>query len=161
MIILVKLFSQPMTIVVQLFFVIIRIIIITFTISTIPTVIHGFILTPFNRFPSLSSPFDSGKRCFNGFGCYARFPPSNQLAQIADAFHVGIYPESPQEVNVYFYLYTCVQPYRPTIIQWNVSDEELSQSLFDPNKRTIFIIHGFQDNYDEMNWMGVSLRLLI
>lgn len=77
------------------------------------------------------------------------------LSRLAHFAIVGLYPNAPAEVGVKFHLYSCESRYRPYVMQWNVSDGLVLGSGFDPNKRTVFIVHGFRGSYDEMNWMGV------
>jgi len=44
-------------------------------------------------------------------------------------------------------------------MKWNESDAKVKTSPYESSKRTIFIIHGFLDLYEEMGWMGVSKAL--
>ena len=92
-------------------------------------------------------------KCYDELGCFKRFPPSQAL-HLPD--FAGLYPAEPEEIDVKFYLYTCQSPYRPYIMSWNVTDKMVNESPYIPKYRTIFIVHGFRDLYQEMNWMGVS-----
>lgn len=63
---------------------------------------------------------------------------------------------NPSEINIKFFMYTCKNKYRPYEIKWDADDEYVKKSPFIKEKRTVFIIHGYLDLYEEMNWMGVS-----
>lgn len=66
----------------------------------------------------------------------------------------------PKEINVKFYMYTCKNRYRPYEINYDADDEFVKKSPFNKEKRTVFIIHGYLDLYEEMGWMGVSTKLV-
>lgn len=61
---------------------------------------------------------------------------------------------NPSEINIKFFMYTCKNKYRPYEIKWDADDEYVKKSPFIKEKRTVFIIHGYLDLYEEMNWMG-------
>ncbi|OTF77073.1 hypothetical protein BLA29_010104 [Euroglyphus maynei] len=64
------------------------------------------------------------------------------------------YPEPPEKQNVKFYLFSCNNPFNPSILSYNVSENEMKNLNYDQNRRTIFIVHGFTDYYEQVNWMG-------
>ncbi|OTF81924.1 lipase-like protein, partial [Euroglyphus maynei] len=73
---------------------------------------------------------------------------------IPSANLLGHFPESPEKINVKFHLFSCRDRYNPTILPFNATERDLQRINYDPKKRTIFVIHGFLDNYDQFNWMG-------
>ena len=96
-----------------------------------------------------------GEKCYDELGCFKPFPQSSILVSIAQALTASsLYPATPESVDATFIMYTCSNPYRPFYLPWNATDKMIRESPFDPNVKTIFLIHGFTDKYDEMNWMG-------
>lgn len=100
------------------------------------------------HFSSLA-PFSYGV-----YGNFSRFPIS--AAFDLPAAIGGFYPMDPKDISVKFYMYTCKNRYRPYEIMYDADDEFVKKSPFIKEKRTVFIIHGYLDLFEEMGWMGVS-----
>lgn len=95
-------------------------------------------------------------KCYDDLGCFKRFPPTTAL-KLPD--FAGLYPSPPEEIDVKFYLYSCNSPFRPYTMTWNETDELVKKSPYISKHRTIFVVHGFRDMFEEMGWMGVSKPL--
>jgi hypothetical protein len=63
----------------------------------------------------------------------------------------------PEELNVTFSLYTCDNKYRPIVFNYKPDDNFILKSTFASTKKTKFIIHGYLDSYDDMEWTGVTI----
>lgn len=125
------------------------------------------ISTPFDKgqFVSILSQIKNnfifiGEKCYGSFGCFKTFPASNIFQKVIEVAGIGLYPASPKDIDVTYFMYTCLNRFRPVVINWNSTEEEIREAPFDPDKQTILIIHGFTDGYKEFNWMGVSFYLL-
>lgn len=59
--------------------------------------------------------------------------------------------------NVTFLLFTRQNRKNPEMFDHSALGIELNQSIFDANRRTKFIIHGYMSGYKTNNWMAVSI----
>ncbi|KAH7640547.1 lipase-like protein [Dermatophagoides farinae] len=96
-------------------------------------------------------PINQGEICYENFGCY-------NASEIGSEWPItklmSFYPEPPEKQNITFYVFSCKNRYNPSILSYNVNEDEMKNLNYDRNLRTIFIIHGFTDFYDQFNWMG-------
>ncbi|XP_069835802.1 pancreatic triacylglycerol lipase-like [Dendropsophus ebraccatus] len=93
-------------------------------------------------------------RCYDDIGCVSNDPPYWSLTR-----SVSIFPQSPEEINTQFFLFT-----RNNIDQYQVvSARDLStiqNSSLDCSRKSVFIIHGFTDRGDSP-WMVDMCRTLL
>ncbi|XP_075589430.1 inactive pancreatic lipase-related protein 1 [Dermatophagoides farinae] len=96
--------------------------------------------------------------CYGEFGCFKKAQLSNDI-QTANVF--GHYPDSPENIDTKFHVFSCRDRYNPTILPYNVTERDLHNINYDPKKRTIFIIHGYVDYYTQFKWMGDLKDLIL
>lgn len=130
------------------------------SIPNLPKVSTPFNKGQFEHFPFYKYNYNyflfEGEKCYGSFGCFKTFPASNIFQKVIEVAGIGLYPASPEDIDVTYFVYTCSNRFRPFVLNWNSTEEDIRSAPFDPNKHTVFIVHGFTDEYKEMNWMGVS-----
>ncbi|XP_077862180.1 inactive pancreatic lipase-related protein 1-like [Saccoglossus kowalevskii] len=80
--------------------------------------------------------------CYGDLGCFSNDPPHD---------NVRFLPESPEEIGTVFLLYTRLNPYEGHNIN-RKDPESIIGSHFDPSRRTVFVIHGWNPS-DKVQWM--------
>ncbi|OTF78510.1 hypothetical protein BLA29_012807, partial [Euroglyphus maynei] len=81
---------------------------------------------------------DTGPVCYGEYGCFNKseihkdWPSKNQI---------GHYPESPEKQNITFNLFSCQDRYNPTVLRYNVTENEMINMNYNPRHRTLVMIH--------------------
>ncbi|XP_052813988.1 pancreatic triacylglycerol lipase-like [Mya arenaria] len=90
--------------------------------------------------------------CYNeyGIGCFSRDFPYDNAG--------GFLPESPDDIQIRFILYTRTSSHSPQIVAKDAIS--INQSYFQGNRRTIFVIHGYMSNANNQWMSDVALGLL-
>ncbi|KAF7491404.1 Lipase member H-A [Sarcoptes scabiei] len=98
--------------------------------------------------------------CYEGYGCFNQSEINEDHPLAADL--VASLPESPNSYVFPLYFFTCENSLNPTIFNQNVTVDELKRSAnFNPNRRTVLIVHGRNEHYNEFRWMGDLKDLLV
>lgn len=87
--------------------------------------------------------------CFPPLGCFKKFDFLDLLNK-----PIQFTPQSPQQVNATFLLFTKQNMFKPYPLQFNSTREEYLNSPLDPQRVTILIIHGWTQSFDPNAWMG-------
>ncbi|RWS02543.1 pancreatic lipase-related protein 2-like protein [Dinothrombium tinctorium] len=87
--------------------------------------------------------------CYGVLGCFGIYDFFDPISR-----PIVLEPQSPETINVTYSLYTAQNKYKPVVLSYNLTEEEIVNSPFDPKKPSKFIIHGFGGSFDDMQWMG-------
>lgn len=99
----------------------------------------------------------SNETCYDGWGCFPKFEISRELSAPLSA--VAMYADPPEDIDVHFLMHDCRRHrFKGQSVRYNASEQSLRNITYEGNKQTILIIHGSNDQYNEMAWSGVSLN---
>ncbi|XP_015793291.2 inactive pancreatic lipase-related protein 1 [Tetranychus urticae] len=116
-----------------------------------------FILTVSqSTFGQHSNNSSSSDKCYGALGCFGTRDFSDLNGQ-----PITFAPQSPEEINITFKLFTPENPYSSIDFKYNLEQFQLNNSPFDARKKVKFIIHGFTSSFDEMDWMGKLKDLIL
>ncbi|KAI7696012.1 hypothetical protein SSS_00401 [Sarcoptes scabiei] len=91
--------------------------------------------------------------CYDGYGCFN--------AQVFPGL-VSRLPVAPESLKVTFHFFTCGSHYKSKIFNQFVTIKKLKQNArFNPKLKTIFVIHGYKDHFNETEWTGQLKNLLL
>lgn len=104
-------------------------------------------------FQEIVATLNNEPMCYGDLGCFNRSEVSSEL--LGDALKLGAqFPEPPEKNDIQFRVFSCQDRYNPSMLDWKTKESEMNNLNFDPKNRTIVLIHGYTDNYDQFNWMG-------
>lgn len=99
------------------------------------------------------STFLADTVCFKEIGCFSNSGPFSKNRPI------NALPDSPESINIQFYLYTRSNPLSPQILKIN-DKELLSKSNFVGSKETKLIIHGY-GSWSNKTWVKQTIAELL
>ncbi|RWS05656.1 inactive pancreatic lipase-related protein 1-like protein [Dinothrombium tinctorium] len=88
--------------------------------------------------------------CYGVLGCFNK----NEFFDLIYR-PISLKPQSPDNIDVTYSLYTAENKFKPDILRANMTREDIANTHFDPKKPSKFIIHGYGGSFDDMEWMGV------
>ncbi|RWS05657.1 pancreatic lipase-related protein 2-like protein [Dinothrombium tinctorium] len=97
----------------------------------------------------LDDNFTKTEMCYGVLGCFS-------INEFFDPIYgpVTLKPQSPEDIDVTYRLYTAENKFKPDVLRANMTREDIANTHFDPMKPSKFIIHGYGDSFDDMEWMG-------
>ncbi|RWR98506.1 pancreatic triacylglycerol lipase-like protein, partial [Dinothrombium tinctorium] len=87
--------------------------------------------------------------CYGVLGCFNK----NEFFDLIYR-PISLKPQSPDNIDVTYSLYTAENKFKPDILRANMTREDIANTHFDPKKPSKFIIHGYGGSFDDMEWMG-------